>query len=184
MKLQVIVNDSTLSRLLHLAHLLCVHFYDSLSSFQPDIRIETCARRYGMPDVGISTRVGFLGCPTLISTCYKTFSNNAILSNYPIIMILITNLPDQSAVTFLVSQLTIPVFNRVSIAFADEKKVCKLFVSLWSCQFVDAKDMTKENLKNPSTYGHTTSSACSIPGPTMTNNENVHLALGAQRQDL
>ena len=97
---------------------------------------------------------------------------------------MITNLPDQSAVTFLVSQLTMPVFNRVSIAFAHEKKICLLFVSLWSCQFVDAKDMTKENLKNPSTYGHTTSSACSIPGPTMTNNENVHLALGAQRQDL
>ena len=42
----------------------------------PDIKIGTCARRYGMPDVGISTRVGFLGCPTLISTCYNFFLHN------------------------------------------------------------------------------------------------------------
>ena len=39
-------------------------------------------------------------------------------------MILITNLPDQSAVTFLVSQLTLPVFNAVLIAFVDETFPC------------------------------------------------------------
>ena len=95
-------------------------------------------------------------------------------------MILITNLPDQSAVTFLVSQLTLPVFNIVSIVLGIRTNLPTFFVVV-SCQFEDAKDMIKMNSKLIHYMDdHTTSSAGSIPSSAMTNYKEVHLALGAQ----
>ena len=114
------------------------------------IRIETCARRYGMPDVGISTRVGFLGCPTLISTCYNFFLHNC----HFVQLVHHNDFDYQSSWPISCHVPSFPThptcFQYSFDCFGDKNKsayfLCRRVMSIWRCKGYDKNELKTHSL--------------------------------------